>query len=109
MIALVGLRAIVISSGSILLISRPMPPFAIPPTLHDSFMARLDRFDTAKELAQTGAAIGRSFARGLLEVVAGLPPAEVDQALGRLEESGLIMRRGRGCGWRIGSYAATGS
>lgn len=77
-------------------LSGPLPPFAIPATLHDSLMARLDRLDTAKELAQTGAAIGRSFARGVLEAVAELPPADVEQALDRLEHSGLLMRRGRG-------------
>src|SRR5439155_10321338 len=40
----------------------PLPPLAIPSTLHDSLMARLDRLSTARELAQLGAVLGREFA-----------------------------------------------
>ena len=39
----------------------PLPPLAIPNTLHDSLMARLDRLSTIKGLAQLGALIGREF------------------------------------------------
>ena len=39
----------------------PLPPLAIPTTLQDSLMARLDRLATVKETAQIGAAIGRDF------------------------------------------------
>jgi predicted ATPase len=39
----------------------PLPPLAIPATLHDSLMARLDRLAPVKEVAQIGAAIGREF------------------------------------------------
>ena len=39
----------------------PLPPLAIPNTLHDSLMARLDRLSTIKALAQLSAAIGREF------------------------------------------------
>src|SRR6516162_6292611 len=37
----------------------PLPPLAIPETLQDSLMARLDRLAPVKEIAQIGAAIGR--------------------------------------------------
>ncbi|HJZ04529.1 MAG TPA: adenylate/guanylate cyclase domain-containing protein, partial [Patescibacteria group bacterium] len=37
-----------------------LPPLAIPTTLHDSLMARLDRLATVKEVAQLGATLGRS-------------------------------------------------
>ena len=37
-------------------------PLAIPATLHDSLMARLDRLATVKDVAQLGATIGRAFA-----------------------------------------------
>ena len=40
----------------------PLPPLAIPTTLHDSLMARLDRLATVKDVAQLGATIGRTFA-----------------------------------------------
>ena len=39
----------------------PLPPLAIPTTLHDSLMARLDRLATVKSLAQLGATLGREF------------------------------------------------
>ena len=44
----------------------PLPPLAIPATLHDSLMARLDHLASVKEIAQVGAAIGREFKYGLL-------------------------------------------
>ena len=40
---------------------RPLPPLAIPTTLHDSLMARLDRLAMVKGLAQLGATLGREF------------------------------------------------
>jgi class 3 adenylate cyclase len=48
----------------------PLPPLAIPSTLHDSLMARLDRLSTARELVQLGAVLGREFAYELLQAVA---------------------------------------
>ena len=38
-----------------------LPPLAIPSTLQDSLMARLDRLAPAKEVAQVSALIGREF------------------------------------------------
>jgi class 3 adenylate cyclase/tetratricopeptide (TPR) repeat protein len=66
----------------------------IPATLRDSLMARLDRFTPVKEIAQIGAAIGREFSYELIAAVAPLPQAELDDALARLSESGLAIRRG---------------
>ena len=45
----------------------PLPPLAIPATLHDSLMARLDRLATVKGLAQLGATLGREFSYALLQ------------------------------------------
>jgi predicted ATPase len=50
----------------------PLPPLAIPTTLHDSLIARLDRLAPVKEVAQIGAVIGRDFSHGLLAGVARL-------------------------------------
>src|SRR4029077_2702846 len=47
----------------------PLPPFAIPATLQDSLMARLDRLAPVREIAQIGAAIGREFSYPLLRAV----------------------------------------
>jgi class 3 adenylate cyclase/predicted ATPase len=67
---------------------------AIPATLQDSLMARLDRLAAVKDVAQIAAVIGRAFAYELLEAVAGLPEDELQDALGQLAEAGLIFRRG---------------
>src|SRR5262249_2978211 len=47
----------------------PLPPLAIPATLHDSLMARLDRLATVKGLAQLGATLGREFSYELLHAI----------------------------------------
>jgi class 3 adenylate cyclase len=44
----------------------PLPPLAIPATLQDSLMARLDRMAPVKEISQIGAAIGREFSYSLM-------------------------------------------
>ena len=67
---------------------------AIPATLQDSLMARLDRLVAVKDIAQVAAVIGREFAYELLEAVAGLPEDELQSALDQLAEAGLVFRRG---------------
>src|SRR5919204_1447825 len=47
----------------------PLPPLAIPATLHDSLMARLDRLAMVKAVAQLGATLGREFSYELLQAV----------------------------------------
>ena len=71
----------------------PLPPFAIPSSLHDSFMARLDRMAPVKEVAQVGAAIGREFSSGLLAPVLNMSAATLDVALRQLVEAGLLVSR----------------
>ena len=53
-------------------IDGPLPPLAIPATLQDSLMARLDRLASVKEVAQIGACIGRVFSYELLALVSAL-------------------------------------
>ena len=72
----------------------PLPPLAIPATLQDSLMARLDRLAPVKEVAQIGAAIGRDFSYTLLRNVAGRDDLTLCAALGKLEEAELLSRRG---------------
>jgi predicted ATPase len=67
---------------------------AVPASLHASLMARLDRLGPAKELAQIGAAIGREFSHLLLDAVVRKSPAELQSALDRLIEAGLLFRQG---------------
>jgi predicted ATPase len=72
----------------------PLPPLAIPATLHDSLMARLDRLAAVKEVAQIGAVIGRDFPHELLSAVAPLDADTVSQALNSLVDVELVFRRG---------------
>src|SRR4029077_17396585 len=44
----------------------PLQPLAIPATLQDSLMARLDRLAPVKEIGQIGAVIGREFSYSLM-------------------------------------------
>ena len=75
-------------------LSGPLPPLAIPMTLHDSLMARLDRLAPVKEVAQIGAVIGREFNHDLLAAVSPLSDADVSSALDQLVTSELVFRRG---------------
>jgi predicted ATPase len=72
----------------------PVGPLAIPTTLHASLLARLDRLAPTRELAQIGAALGRSFSHELISAVAQMPQQQVDDALMQLTGAELISRRG---------------
>jgi predicted ATPase len=67
---------------------------AIPTSLHDSLMARLDRLGSARHVAQIGAAIGREFSYTLLHAVSRLPDDELQAALTRIVASELVFQRG---------------
>ncbi len=71
-----------------------LPPFAIPTTLHDLLMARLDRLASVRQVAQIGAAIGREFPYALLHAVSRLPEDELQASLTRLVASELVLQRG---------------
>jgi predicted ATPase len=68
--------------------------FAIPATLQDSLMARLDRLISAKGIAQLGAAIGRQFAYDLLHAVSQLDDVTLRRELSRLVEAEIVYQRG---------------
>jgi class 3 adenylate cyclase/predicted ATPase len=73
----------------------PHPPLAVPATLHAALTARLDRLGpVAKEIAQIAAAIGREFSYGLLMHAAQKSDAELQGALTRLGDAGLVSCRG---------------
>ena len=75
-------------------ISGPLQKLAIPTTLHDSLMARLDRLASVKEVAQIGACIGREFSYELLSAVSPLGDNELRDALQVLVNNELVFRRG---------------
>ena len=66
---------------------------SIPISLHDSLMARLDRLQPIKEVAQTAACIGREFSYTLLAAVSPLPERELQLSLDKLIEAELIYKR----------------
>jgi class 3 adenylate cyclase/predicted ATPase len=72
----------------------PLPALAIPATLQDSLMARLDRLGTGKLVAQLGATIGRRFSYELLQAVSPVDEATLQQGLGRLVEAELLYQSG---------------
>jgi class 3 adenylate cyclase/tetratricopeptide (TPR) repeat protein len=65
---------------------------AVPATLTDSLMARLDRLGSAKRVAQIGAVIGREFSYELLSKVSEFPEESLKEELYRLVESGMLLR-----------------
>jgi predicted ATPase len=71
-----------------------LPPFAIPTSLHDSLMSRLDRLASVRLVAQIGAAIGREFSFSLLHAISRLPEVELQSALARPVAAELVFQRG---------------
>jgi len=72
----------------------PLSALAIPVSLRDSLMARLDRLGTVKELAQMGACIGREFSFELLHHISALHTDALSRDLETLVEAGLVSRSG---------------
>ena len=72
----------------------PSSALAVPASLHASLMARLDRLGPAREVAQIGSAIGREFSHALLAAVVRKPEMDLNAALDRLVQSGLLFRQG---------------
>jgi class 3 adenylate cyclase/predicted ATPase len=70
------------------------PSSAIPATLHDSLLERLDHIPSAKQIAQVGAVIGREFSHQLLAAVSELTPQRLREGLAQLLASELIFQRG---------------
>jgi TOMM system kinase/cyclase fusion protein len=72
----------------------PLPPLAIPATLHDSLMARLDRLATVKALAQLGATLGREFTYDLLQAVAPWDEETLRRGLQQLVAAEFLYQQG---------------
>jgi class 3 adenylate cyclase/predicted ATPase len=73
----------------------PLLTMTIPDTLQGSLMARLDQMNTAKEVAQLGSVLGREFAYDILQAVAPLDEATLQDGLAQLVEAELLYQRGR--------------
>jgi predicted ATPase len=68
----------------------PLPPLAIPLTVHDSMVARLEQLGAAKVVAQVGAVWGRGFTEAQIQAVAPLERRQLDQALARLVAADML-------------------
>jgi class 3 adenylate cyclase/predicted ATPase len=73
----------------------PLRTVAIPDTLQDALMARLDQLNTAKEVAQLGAVLGREFAYELLAAIAPPDDNALREGLAQLVAAELLYQRGR--------------
>src|SRR5262245_9485729 len=68
---------------------------AIPDTLQDALMARLDQLNRAKGVAQLGAVLGREFPHDLLQAIAPQDEDTLQAGLAQLVGAELLYQRGR--------------
>ena len=73
----------------------PLSAVAIPTTLQDSLMARLDRLPMIREVAQLGAVLGREFPYEMLRALAGVEDSMLQEWLAQLVDTELLYQRGR--------------
>jgi class 3 adenylate cyclase/predicted ATPase len=67
----------------------------IPSTLQDLVMARLDRMEGSRELAQLAAVLGREFSYELLAAVANLDEPTLQAELAQLAHAEILYAKGR--------------
>lgn len=75
-------------------LAEPFHSLAIPDTLQEALLARLGRLETARQVAQIGAVIGREFVYEMVQAVAALDDETLKEELNRLVSAGLLYRRG---------------
>src|SRR4030095_7654941 len=73
----------------------PLRTLAIPDTLQDALMARLDQLNRAKEVAQLGSVLGREGGYELLQAIAPLDEETLQAGLAQLVGAELLYQRGR--------------
>ena len=71
-------------------LTRPIATLAIPNTLQDSLMARLDRLGEAKTIAQLAAVAGRRFEVSLLTAFTPIDDIRMRESMRQLVDAGLI-------------------
>jgi predicted ATPase/class 3 adenylate cyclase len=73
----------------------PLSTVAIPDTLQDSLMARLDQMNTAKEVAQLGSVMGREFDYEVIQAISSQDEETLQASLAQLVSAELLYQRGR--------------
>ncbi len=76
-------------------LTQPLSAMAIPETLQDSLMARLDRLPTVRDVAQLAAVLGREFAYDILQALMEVEDQTLQDRLGQLVHHDLFYQRGR--------------
>ncbi len=71
-----------------------LPPLAIPTTLRDSLMARLDRLGRERHVMQMAAVFGREFGFQMLQAVLGTDAEALERDLAALVRAEILYRRG---------------
>ena len=66
---------------------------AIPDTLHDLLLARLDRLGSAKNVAQIAAALGREFSQDLLQALWSFEGPKLEVELAKLVEANVLIKK----------------
>ena len=81
--------------GSHCRLSKDILKLAIPSTIHDMIMARVDTLpEGAREVLKTGSVIEREFSHDLIKRVTGLPEQELLSCISSLKDSELLYERG---------------
>jgi class 3 adenylate cyclase/tetratricopeptide (TPR) repeat protein len=85
---------LLVEAGDRYVTTGPAPPQAIPTSLQESLLARLDRMTPTSNVVQTAAALGRQFSHELISAIVAIPRQQLDDALAQLVRAELIFRRG---------------
>jgi class 3 adenylate cyclase/tetratricopeptide (TPR) repeat protein len=85
---------LVVEAGDRYVATGPVAPLAIPTSLQESLLARLDRLAPTSDVVQIAAALGRQFSHELISGAAAMPRQQLDDALAQLVAAELIFRRG---------------
>src|SRR5450631_1316021 len=85
---------LLVETGDQYVATGPVTALAIPTSLQESLLARLDRLAPTSDVAQIAAALGRQFSHELISAVAAMPRQQLDDALAQLVNALLIFRRG---------------
>ena len=82
------------AAGDQFTLDAPLPTLAIPTSLRDSLLARLDRLAPVKDIVQIGACIGRQFSYQLLARITKLSDAQLQARLEIIADAGLVYSGG---------------
>jgi tetratricopeptide (TPR) repeat protein len=72
--------------------AEPLASWAVPDSLRDSLVARLDRAPQGRNVAQMAAVVGREFSYDILLRVSPLSSSELDATLAYLERSEIVQQ-----------------